>query len=288
MTTTTASGAFVANETVGTHVDRAPLTLRRVLGNRWLLYAVSLAAFFTVWEVMSRTSGEGGASTLASPLAVAREIGFLAHNKLAQKTLWGHVWDSTRRVLIGFSIASVLAVPLGLFMALNRYVNAVVKPLFDLLKPMPPIAWISISILWFGIGEPSKVFIIVIGTFVPCLLNAYNGVRLVDPELYDVIRTLGGNRRDEILHVCFPASFPAIFAGLQISLSIAWSCVLAAELVSARSGLGFIIVRGMNLSQPEMVIGGMVVIALAAWGTTLLVTALEKVLCPWKRQVIGL
>ena len=288
MTTTTANGAFVANETVGTHVDRAPLTLRRVLGNRWLLYAVSLAAFFTVWEVMSRTSGEGGASTLASPLAVAREIGFLAHNKLAQKTLWGHVWDSTRRVLIGFSIASVVAVPLGLFMALNRYVNAVVKPLFDLLKPMPPIAWISISILWFGIGEPSKVFIIVIGTFVPCLLNAYNGVRLVDPELYDVIRTLGGNRRDEILHVCFPASFPAIFAGLQISLSIAWSCVLAAELVSARSGLGFIIVRGMNLSQPEMVIGGMVVIAVAAWGTTLLVTALEKVLCPWKRQVIGL
>lgn len=79
-------------------------------------------------------------------------------------------------------------------MALNKYVNAIVKPLFDLFKPMPPIAWVSIAILWFGIGEMSKVFIIIIGTFVPCLLNAYNGVRLVDPDLYDVIRVLGGKR----------------------------------------------------------------------------------------------
>ena len=99
---------------------------------------------------------------------------------------------------------------------------------------------------------------------------------------------LGGKRRDEILHVCFPASFPAIFAGLQISLSIAWTCVLAAELVSARSGMGYIIVQGMNLSQPAMVIGGMAVIAAAAWGTTLLVTALERKLCPWKRKIVGL
>ncbi|WP_027185075.1 ABC transporter permease [Desulfovibrio inopinatus] len=287
MPTTTTRDAVVAHETVETHVDRTPLTLKHVLHNRWLLYILSLTAFFAVWELMARTGSKGGASTLASPLEVIREIVFLANNKLAQKTLWGHAWDSTRRVFIGFSIASVIAVPLGLFMALNRYVNAVVKPLFDLFKPMPPIAWTSLSILWFGIGEGSKVFIIVIGTFVPCLLNAYNGVRLVDPELYDVIRTLGGSRRDEILHVCFPAAFPAIFAGLQISLSIAWSCVLAAELISSRSGLGFIIVRGMKLSQPEIVIGGMIVIAVAAWGTTLLVMALESVLCPWKRKIAG-
>jgi len=173
-------------------------------------------------------------------------------------------------------------------MALNRYVNAIVKPLFDLLKPMPPIAWISIAILWFGIGETSKVFIIVVGTFVPCLLNAYNGVRLVEPELYDVVRMLGGTRRDEILHVCFPAAFPAIFAGLQISLSIAWTCVLAAELVSSRSGLGFIIILGMNLSRPALIVGGMVVIALVAWGMTLLVTGLERLVCPWKREIEGL
>jgi len=206
---------------------------------------------------------------------------------LAGKSLLGHVWASTQRILIGFTIASLVAVPLGLMMALNRYVNAIVKPLFDLLKPMPPLAWISIAILWFGIGETSKVFIIIIGTFVPCLLDAYNGVRLVEPELYDVIRMLGGNRRHEIIQVCFPAAFPAIFAGLQIALSIAWSCVLAAELVSARSGLGFIIILGMNLSRPAMIVGGMVVIALVSWSMSQLVSVLERFVCPWKREIDG-
>lgn len=289
MTKKTSHCTAVANETVSGCSDHGPLTLRRVLSNRWFLYTVSLVTFFTTWHVVARIGAQGGGtSSLATPLEVLEQLVYLWDNELAEMTLWGHIWASTQRVLVGFSIAAVIAVPLGLFMALNRYVNALVKPLFDLLKPMPPISWISISILWFGIGETSKVFIIVLGTFVPCLLNAYNGVRLVEPELYDVIRTLGGNRRNEIVDVCFPASFPAIFAGLQISLSIAWTCVLAAELVSARSGLGYIIVQGMNLSQPALVMGGMAVIAVAAWGTTLLVTALERKLCPWKRKIAGI
>ena len=204
------------------------------------------------------------------------------NDTMAGLTIWGHIWASTQRIFIGFVLASLIAIPLGLFMALNPYVDAMVKPVFDIFKPMPPIAWISIAILWFGIGEPSKIFIIVIGTFVPCLLNAYNGIRLIDPELYDVIKVLGGKRRDEIIQVSFPASFPAIFAGLQISLSIAWTCVLAAELVSSRSGLGFIIMQGMKLSDRSMVIGGMVVIAIVAWLTSLLVMGLEKLLCPWQ------
>lgn len=289
MSENSATDSCVANETVCGCAERQPWTLRRLLGNRQFLYGVSLVSFFTGWHLFARSNAlGGGTSALATPLEVMEQLVFLWNNDLAEMTLLGHVWASTQRVLVGFIIAAAIAVPLGLFMALNRYVNAMVKPLFDLLKPMPPISWISISILWFGIGETSKVFIIVLGTFVPCLLNAYNGVRLVEPELYDVIRTLGGKRRDEIFDVCFPASFPAIFAGLQISLSIAWTCVLAAELVSARSGMGFIIVQGMNLSQPALVMSGMAVIAIAAWGTTLLVTALERKLCPWKRKLEGI
>ena len=224
-------------------------------------------------------------SSLATPREVVEQLGHMANTKLAGKTLWGHMWASTRRILIGFSFAAVFAIPLGLFMALNRYVNAIVKPVFDLFKPMPPIAWISIAILWFGIGEPSKIFIIIIGTFVPALLNAYGGIRLIDPILYDVVRVLGGNRTDEIIQVSFPAAFPAIFAGLQIAMSSAWTCVLAAELVSARSGMGWIIIRGMKLSNPALVIGGMVLIAIVAIGTSQLLYLLEKVLCPWKRQI---
>jgi ABC-type nitrate/sulfonate/bicarbonate transport system permease component len=273
----------IANEVQAQVKDKSPLSIWRVLKNRWFLYAVSTISFFIIWDYVAFNRFLG--SALARPYEVLLQLADMMVNPIAGKGLMGHIWASTQRILIGFAIGAVLATPLGLFMALNRYVNAIVKPVFDLIKPMPPIAWVSIAILWFGIGEPSKVFIIVVGTFVPCLLNAYNGVRLIEPQLYDVVRMLGGNRRDEILHVCFPAAFPAIFAGLQISLSCAWTCVLAAELVSARSGLGFIILLGMTQSKPALIVGGMVVIAMVAWLTTLLVTGLEKVLCPWKREI---
>ena len=273
----------IANEVQAQINERAPLSIWRVLKNRWFLYAVSTITFFIIWEYVALNRFLG--SALARPYEVSLQLADMMVNPIAGKGLIGHIWASTQRILIGFAIGAVLATPLGLFMALNRYVDAIVKPVFDLIKPMPPIAWVSIAILWFGIGEPSKIFIIVVGTFVPCLLNAYNGVRLIEPQLYDVVRMLGGNRRDEILHVCFPAAFPAIFAGLQISLSCAWTCVLAAELVSARSGLGFIILLGMTQSKPALIVGGMVVIAMVAWLTTLLVTGLEKVLCPWKREI---
>jgi len=273
----------IANEVQAQIKERSPLSIWRVLKNRWFLYAVSTIAFFIIWEYVALNRFLG--SALARPYEVSLQLADMMVNPIAGKGLIGHIWASTQRILIGFAIGAVLATPLGLFMALNRYVDAIVKPVFDLIKPMPPIAWVSIAILWFGIGEPSKIFIIVVGTFVPCLLNAYNGVRLIEPQLYDVVRMLGGNRRDEILHVCFPAAFPAIFAGLQISLSCAWTCVLAAELVSARSGLGFIILLGMTQSKPALIVGGMVVIAMVAWLTTLLVTGLEKVLCPWKREI---
>ncbi len=273
----------IANEIKQQVQERRPLTVAMILTNRWFLYGVSMLVFFLVWDrtAAARVFGSG----LPRPYEVVLRLWGMMFDPLAGKSLLGHVWASTQRILTGFAIASIVAVPLGLMMALNRYVNAIVRPLFDLLKPMPPLAWISIAILWFGIGETSKVFIIIIGTFVPCLLDAYNGVRLVEPELYDVIRMLGGNRRQEILQVCFPAAFPAIFAGLQIALSVAWSCVLAAELVSARSGLGFIIIMGMNLSRPAVVVGGMVVIALVAWGMSQLVSALERLICPWKREI---
>ncbi len=276
----------IANEVQHSVHDKQPITFARVVSNEYFLYLVSITAFLLTWHLVARSGLLAGA--LATPGEVVVRFERLLTDTLAGLTLWGHIWASTSRVLIGFTIASAIAIPLGLFMALNPYVDAIVKPVFDIFKPMPPIAWVSIAILWFGIGESSKIFIIVIGTFVPCLLNAYNGIRLIDPELYDVVEVLGGNHWDEIIQVSFPASFPAIFAGLQISLSSAWTCVLAAELVSSRSGLGFIIIQGMKMSDTALVIGGMVIIALVAWSTSLLILGLEKLLCPWRRKIEGL
>ena len=279
-------GSSIADEVQQTVREKKPLTMRRVVTNEYLLHVVSVIAFLLAWHQVAVGGIFGGA--LATPWQVVARFEGLMTDTLAGLTIWGHIWASAQRIFIGFILASALAIPLGLFMALNPYVNAIVKPVFDIFKPMPPIAWISISILWFGIGEPSKIFIIVIGTFVPCLLNSYNGVRLIDPEMYDVIKVLGGKRWNEIIQVSFPASFPAIFAGLQISLSMAWTCVLAAELVASRSGLGFIIVQGMKISDTSLVIGGMIMIAIVAYISSLLVSGLEKFLCPWKRDIAGL
>lgn len=280
------ASSSIANETVDHARQREPFSLLRFLTHPLFLNVVSVVGFLALWDYVA--AEKIFRDSLARPLEVVDMLYRLTQMKFAGTNLWGHIWYSTQRVLIGFFLASLIAVPLGLFMALNRYVNAIVKPLFDLFKPMPPIAWVSIAILWFGIGEFSKVFIIIVGTFVPCLLNAYNGVRLVDPELYDVVRVLGGNRRDEIFHVCFPASFPAVFAGLQISLSVAWTCVLAAELMNSREGMGFLIKRGMDTHQPALVLGGMLLIAAAAYLTSLMVTLLERRICPWKRTIDNL
>jgi len=279
-------GSSIADEVQQTVREKKPLTFQRIITNEYLLYVLSLIAFLLVWHQVAASGFFVGA--LATPWQVVARFEGLMSDTLAGLTIWGHIWASTQRIFIGFALASAVAIPLGLFMALNPYVDAIVKPVFDIFKPMPPIAWISIAILWFGIGEESKVFIIVIGTFVPCLLNSYNGIRLIEPELYDVIKVLGGKRWNEILQVSFPASFPAIFAGLQISLSMAWTCVLAAELVASRSGLGFIIVQGMKMSDTSLVIGGMVIIAIVAWLSSLLIIGLEKFLCPWRRDIAGL
>ncbi|NLW80628.1 MAG: ABC transporter permease [Desulfovibrionales bacterium] len=280
------STSTVANEIVQNVREKKEFSLLALIRNEYFLYVVSSVAFVAIWHWVAAEQILG--KSLATPYAVIKELYRLTSTELAGQTLWGHIWASTQRILIGFILASLVGVPLGLFMALNRTANAIIKPVFDLFKPMPPIAWVSIAILWFGIGEASKVFIIVIGTFVPCLLNSYNGIRLIEPELYDVVRSLGGESRDEIFQVSFPAAFPAIFAGLQISLSIGWTCVLAAELVSARSGLGWIIVQGMKQTKPEMVIGGMLIIALVAWLSSEALAHLEKLLCPWKREIEGL
>jgi sulfonate transport system permease protein len=252
-------------------------------GNRYFLYTLSVVMFLAFWDLAAVKKILG--NFLPRPIEVLSQLMSLNTEPLASKTLFEHLWASIHRVLIGWAIGVSIAVPLGIFMGLNPYVRAIVKPVFDLLKPMPPISWISLSILWFGLGEESKVFIIAIGSFVPCILNSYNGIRLIDPALYDAARMLGASRRQEIVEVGFFASAPAIFAGLQISLSIAWSCVLAAELVGSRSGMGFIIILGMNQSSPALIIAGMVIIAITACLISVLMDRLENLVCPWKREL---
>ncbi len=256
-------------------------TLRAIINNNTPFYIVTTVLFFIIWDMLA----SAGLLGLPRVLGVLKYLWALTLDPLAGLGLFGHIWASLHRVLLGFFLAVGIGVPLGFFMATNPFINAIVGPVFALLKPMPPIAWISLAILWFGIGEQSKVFLILVGTVIPCIINSYNGIRLVEPGLYDVIRMLGGNKRDEAFQVMLPASFPSIFAGIQLALSMAWTCVVAAELIASRSGMGFIIIMGMNISSSEQIFGGIIVIGIVGWFLSILLAQLERWLCPWKREI---
>jgi ABC-type nitrate/sulfonate/bicarbonate transport system permease component len=286
LTSTTPSSAATANEVVVRTAKTERMTLRRLVRDERALGAVSLAVFFTVWHVAALTPE--GASALATPWDTLIGLKDMLFSSLGGASLLGHTWDSLRRVLIGFTIAVSFGIPLGLLLGISETASAILKPLVDVFRPMPPLAWISLSILWFGIGEEPKIFIIFLASFIPSVLNACNGVRLIEPELYDVVRVMGGNRFDEIVQVVLPASLPAISAGLQLSITSAWMGVLAAELVSSNSGLGYLIILGMQNSDPQLVLGGMVMIAAVAWVLTATIEALDKRLCPWRREIKGL
>lgn len=277
----------VSNEVIKQTKD-TKLTLMGILRHEYFLHVVSLVCFFGVWHWAASSNVLGSTSALATPVQVVESLKDLATTTLAGLTLWEHIWISTYRVLIGFLFSALVGIPMGLFMAFNETFRSIVKPLFDMFKPMPPLAWISIAILWFGVGEAPKIFIIIIGSFVPAVLNAFSCVQLIEPELYDVVRIMGGSRWDEIRKVCIPGALPAITAGLQISMSAAWTSVVAAELVNSRSGMGFIIVQGMKLSDPGLIIGGMVVITVISLLFTQAMEKINRKLSPWQRDISNL
>jgi NitT/TauT family transport system permease protein/sulfonate transport system permease protein len=143
-----------------------------------------------------------------------------------------------------------------------------------------------LAILWLGVSEGSKIYICYVGSFIILVLNSFTGIRYVDPLLISAARVLGASRVRIFAKVAVPAALPAIFAGLQNAMSMAWMCVLAAELVGGRDGVGFIIIQGMNLDRPDMIMAGMVVIG--ALGALLAFTLrfLERLICPWRRELV--
>ena len=284
----TNSTQSVSNEVIKNKPIKTQITVASVIRDERFLNIVSLLIFFGVWTFAASTGSKEASATLATPVDTVKGLYDMMFSSLGGSSLFGHTWDSLRRVLIGFTLAVCFGVPLGLLLGVSKTANAILRPLVDVFRPMPPLAWISLSILWFGIGEEPKIFIIFLASFIPSVLNASNGVSMIEPELYDVVRVMGGNRWAEIKEVVLPASMPAISAGLQLSITGAWMGVLAAELVSSSSGLGYLIILGMQNSDPQMILGGMVMIALVAWMLTASMEKIDMMLCPWRREIKGL
>lgn len=228
------------------------------VGRNILPYIYAFAAILIVWQlVVSLTQAH--IAILPPPLLTAETF----INLLMSGELFTHIVASLGRVVAAWAIAAIIAVPLGLAMGFWRPFERVLDPVVELFRPISPLAWIPLAILWFGIGETGKVFIIFIATFFPIILNTVAGVKSVDPVLIRAGRVLGCND-DAILFrkVVLPAAMPSIVVGFRISFGTGWAAIIAAELVAAQSGLGYLIADGMEILRSDMVLVGMVVIGL--------------------------
>ena len=207
-----------------------------------------------VWAALSQIMRN--TTLLPSPLAVVETLGSL----VATGKLWRDTGSSVGRIFLSWGLAAAVAIPLGIVMGRSERLERFVRPFVELFRPISPIAWIPLAVLWFGIGLSGKVFIIFIGSFFPVLLNTIAGVRGVPPILVTAARTFGCSPLQLTTRVCIPAALPTIATGLRIAFGTAWMTIIAAEMVASRSGLGHMIIDGMEILRSDVVIVGMAAI----------------------------
>lgn len=189
------------------------------------------------------------------------EIAVTGGQMIADGELWGHLWASLHRELAAFGFSAV-AIPIGIAMAWWPSVNRQLYALVEVLRPIPPLAWIPLSILWFGLGDGQNQFIIFLGMFFPLLINTAAGVRLVEHDMLEAARTLGATSWQVLWRVVVPQSVPHIVTGVRIALGTGWMALVAAELVGASSGLGYLINDARTLLRTDIVIVGMLSIGI--------------------------
>jgi NitT/TauT family transport system permease protein len=253
--------------------------MARLSPEKWAWTIAGIAGFLAVWTLASFRIGN--AVLLPDPSAVV--TGFFS--LLNDGTLWADVRASMKRVLGGFAIASVIAVPLALAMAYSRRLGLLLNPLVIFLRPIPPIAWIPIAILWFGIGDPPSYFITAVAAFFPIFINSYAGGHAVQPEHLHAARSLGAGPRALFLRIYLPSAMPMIATGLRIGLGQSWMAVVTAELIAAHSGLGYMIQANRLALETGLVLVGMCVIGiLGALMSVVLELFERKVLVPWKAR----
>lgn len=195
-----------------------------------------------------------------------------------------HIWESLKLALIGYVAAAVIGVPLGLLLGYYHTFDKLVNPIFEIIRPIPPIAWIPLSVIWLGIGTTAKCFIIFLAAFVPCVINSYTGVKLTNSVLIDVAKTCGANRWKIFITVCTPSAMPLAFTGIRVALGNAWSTLVAAEMLSATAGLGYMIQQGRALGRSDIIIVGMLTIGVIGAVLTAVLNKLENRVIRWRAK----
>jgi len=207
----------------------------------------------------------------------------LATTGYAGGTLLSHTLHSVKLALLGFVVASGSAVPIGLAMGVSRNAEAIIGPIIAFIRPIPPLAWIPLAIIWFGLGDGAKVFVIWFTAFVPTLINTFAGVRSTDPTIIAAARVHGAGRWNLLTEVILPSAMPSIFSGLRVSLQASWMALVAAELIGAYFGLGRVLMTAAQDIFPGMIVVAMAAVAACGAVMTWLLGIVERRCLPWLR-----
>ncbi len=255
---------------------------KRHISKYSVISIVTLVLLFLTWELVVRF-GLVDASRLSSPTEIVQIFIYKLKNTSPDgATIQTHLLASLRVVLIGYFFAVLIGVPLGLFMGFFKFAESLLKPLFEMLRPIPCLAWVPIVLLLFGIGPSGKIFIIFIGSFVSVTINTYTGIKRTKPVLLNVARTAGASKWQMFLRVGLPSAVPMMFTGLRLSLSTAMATIVAAEMVAATSGLGYMMNNGRKLMRTELIFLGVVLCGLMGFFANFLMTKLENKIAPWQ------
>lgn len=220
-------------------------------------------------------------STFPSPVDIWNRFLLLMEKPIKQLNLFGHIWASLLRVFIALAFAWLLGISFGILIGWNKKANALLGPLFTAFRSVPPLAWVPLMTMWFGTGEFPKILIVFIGALMPVVVNTQAGISNVQNMYLNVGTIFHANKRQMLFEIAIPSALDAIFAGVRTSTSAGWMVVLAAEMLGGKSGIGFLITRGMDSGDYALCLLSMVCIGLVGALLAIITQLLERMVCPW-------
>lgn len=251
-------------------IRQVPSTIRGVIG---------VGAVLLLWQLLASTNLIN-AVLLPAPLVLF----WTAIDLLRDGSLLRDVAASMERVLVGVFCATVVGITFGILLGWSERLSEYVRPVVEGLRPIPPIAWTPLAILWFGIGNAPSYFLVFIGAVFPVFVSTYAAVRNIERVQINAALCLGATPRMLIQDIIIPGALPVIFPGLRIALGVGWMCVVAAELIAAQSGLGYMIQQSRLLMQTQNVVTGMIAIGVIGFAMNAGMTLIERRLIPWRNS----
>ena len=232
---------------------------------------ISFTVFFLVWAVIVSISGVS-AQVFPDPITVFKAAWELTENG----ALFKHSVSSLYRVTVGFYLAAIFAIPLGIMIGRIEYLKLLLDPVIQFLRPISPLAWIPLAMLWFGIGDPPAIFLIFLSSFFPLLLGTAIAVESINPIYFQVAANFNFSRYEMVRKMIIPVVIPEVLTTLRLTIAIAWLVVVAAEMIAVQSGLGYLILDSRNALRMDFVMVGMITIGFIGLGLDLIMQRVGK------------